>query len=166
MKPLSLEETKLKEEMKSRCLNQGTYIDENAKEKFKMLCHLEDFEIRYWELQSENQILKNKIALLNIMNEQNYNKYCKLLKENKILRDNAIHNDKVVDITNWQMMLLKAKIKKALEKIQLLIDIGFDYDGFRHASSLMTLIDELVGYAKESKDILEGNKIEKNITNI
>ena len=44
MKPLTLEETALKEEMKERCLAKGQYIDEKAKDKFKMLCHLEDFE--------------------------------------------------------------------------------------------------------------------------
>lgn len=62
MKPLTLEETKLKEEMKERCLNKGQYIDENAKAKFDMLCHLEDFEIQYWELQKENKELKRTIT--------------------------------------------------------------------------------------------------------
>ena len=37
MKPLNLEETRLKEEMKSRCLNKGQYIDENAKAKQKKI---------------------------------------------------------------------------------------------------------------------------------
>lgn len=58
MKPLTLEETTLKEEMKERCLAKGQYKDEKAKDKFKMLCHLEDFEIQYWELQQENNQLK------------------------------------------------------------------------------------------------------------
>lgn len=58
MKPLNLKETALKEEMKERCLTKGQYIDENAKAKFEMLCHLEDFEVQYWELQQENQQLK------------------------------------------------------------------------------------------------------------
>lgn len=61
MKPLSLKETALKEEMKERCLAKGQYIDENAKAKFDMLCHLEDFEVQYWELQKENQQLNDKI---------------------------------------------------------------------------------------------------------
>ena len=60
MKPLNLEETRLKEEMKERCLNKGQYIDENAKAKFDMLCHLEDFEIQYWELLKENKQLKEE----------------------------------------------------------------------------------------------------------
>ena len=44
--------------MKERCLAKGQYIDEKAKDKFKMLCHLEDFEIQYWELLKENKQLK------------------------------------------------------------------------------------------------------------
>ena len=59
MKPLTLEETRLKEEMKARCLAKGQYIDEKAKDKFDMLCHLEDFEVQYWELQQENKQLKD-----------------------------------------------------------------------------------------------------------
>ena len=79
MKPLTLEETRLKEEMKNNCLKVGKYKDEKAKDKFKMLCHLEDFEVQYWELQQEN----------------------------KILRENAENNDKVVDKVNWENQLLK-----------------------------------------------------------
>ena len=58
IKPLSERETELKEEMKSRCLNKGLYIDENAQEKFKMLCHLEDFEVKYHELEHNWNELK------------------------------------------------------------------------------------------------------------
>ena len=67
MKPLTLEETRLKEQMKERCLAKGQYIDENAKAKFDMLCHLEDFEVQYWELQQENK--KYKIVIENIICE-------------------------------------------------------------------------------------------------
>ena len=61
MKPLNLKEIALKEEMKERCLAKGQYIDENAKAKFEMLCHLEDFEVQYWELQQENKQLQKDI---------------------------------------------------------------------------------------------------------
>lgn len=64
MKPLNLEEIRLKEEMKSRCLNKGQYIDENAKAKFDMICHLEDFEVQYWNLEQENQKYKEAIDKL------------------------------------------------------------------------------------------------------
>ena len=70
MKPLTLEEVKLKEEMKERCLNKRQYIDENAKAKFDMLCRLEDFEVQYWELKKENEQLKD-----------NWNKLKKFLKD-------------------------------------------------------------------------------------
>ena len=84
MKPLTLEETRLKEEMKNNCLKVGKYKDEKAKDKFEMLCHLEDFEVQYWELQQEN----------------------------KILRENEEHNDKVVDKVNWENQLLKKENKQ------------------------------------------------------
>ena len=61
MKPLTLEETRLKEEMKNNCLKVGKYKNEKAKDKFEMLCHLEDFEVQYWELQQENKQLKDLI---------------------------------------------------------------------------------------------------------
>ena len=45
--------------------------------------------------------------------------YARGLKENKILRENAEHNDKVVDKVNWENMLLKKEnqeLKKQLEE--------------------------------------------------
>ena len=51
MKYLNEEEVKLLNEMKDRCLNGGQYKDENAKKKFNMLCHLEDFAVQYYNLQ-------------------------------------------------------------------------------------------------------------------
>ena len=59
MKGLSTEEVGLLTEMKDRCLNKGLYIDDNAEKKFKMLCHLEDFSIQYYELQNNWNELKN-----------------------------------------------------------------------------------------------------------
>lgn len=50
MKELTLDEISLLEEMKSNCLKKGQYIDDKAKDKFKILCHLEDFSIAYYEL--------------------------------------------------------------------------------------------------------------------
>ena len=51
----------------------------------------------------------------------------KLQQENKILRENAEHNDKVVDKVNWENMLLKKEnqdLKKQLENYKKL---GFKY---------------------------------------
>ena len=44
----------------------------------------------------------------------------KLEKENKILRENAEHNDKVVDKVNWENLKLKKELEEANEKILLL----------------------------------------------
>ena len=79
MKPLNLKETALKEEMKERCLAKGQYIDENAKAKFEMLCHLEDFEVQYWELQQQNKQQSEKIGKL----EDNWNELREWIIYNK-----------------------------------------------------------------------------------
>lgn len=92
MKPLTLEETALKEEMKERCLAKGQYIDEKAKDKFKMLCHLEDFEVQYWELQEENKQLKDLIDT--ILNFSFFKEECPL---NFSFEDNS-KEDKAQDV--------------------------------------------------------------------
>ena len=59
---------------------------------------IQEFADTIIQLQQENQSLK---------------------KENKILRENAEHNDKVVDKVNWENMLLKKEnqeLKKQLEE--------------------------------------------------
>ena len=50
MKPLTLEETGLKEELKRQYYEKEKLGIKNSRENFKLLCHLEDFEIQYWEL--------------------------------------------------------------------------------------------------------------------
>ena len=47
-----------------------------------------------------------------------------LMLENKILRENAEHNDKVVDKVNWENMLLKKENKQLKEQVQ---DLKADY---------------------------------------
>ena len=99
MKPLNLEETRLKEEMKERCLAKGQYKDEKAKDKFKMLCHLEDFEIQYWELLKENKQLKIQIsAREEVCNrlESNWNKlkeYLNYKSERAVGEDEYVYDE-------------------------------------------------------------------------
>ena len=64
MKYLNEEEVKLLNEMKDRCLNGGQYKDENAKKKFNMLCHLEDFAVHYYNLQ---EVIKEAREVINKM---------------------------------------------------------------------------------------------------
>lgn len=46
-----------------------------------------------------------------------------LEKENKILRENAEHNDKVVDKANWEKNLYKSRNEKAIKRLTLNGDI-------------------------------------------
>ena len=47
-----------------------------------------------------------------------YYEFKKLIKENERLKENAIHNDKVVDKAKWNEMLYKSRIEKALKYIE------------------------------------------------
>ena len=49
----------------------------------------------------------------------------KLEKENKILRENAEHNDKVVDKVNWENMLLKKENKQLKDLIDTILNFSF-----------------------------------------
>ena len=52
----------------------------------------------------------------------------KMLKENKILKENSYHNDKVVDKVNWENQLLKKQIK-TLDKTNIQLTSKLDrYD--------------------------------------
>ena len=66
MKELTLDEISLLEEMKSNCLKKGQYIDEKAKDKFNMLCHLEDFGIAYYELLDVIKEVRERLMKANI----------------------------------------------------------------------------------------------------
>lgn len=78
-----------------------------------------------------------------------------ILKENKILRENAENNDKVVDKVNWENMLLKKENKQLtdkLSKIETLIinhncdtgDIYYKYNSKFLKSELKQRILEIV----------------------
>ena len=92
----------------------------------------EELEIRCYELCKEkratdivNEIKSERIQKLMRRLEKRQEKVDKLERENKI-------------------------IKKYL---QLIIDLGFDYDGFNESEDLKKLIDELVRYAVLGRDV-------------
>lgn len=99
MKPLTLEETRLKEEMKDNCLTKGQYIDKKAEAKFKMLCHLEDFEVQYWKLQQENKKLTGAIQTYDILLKSN-------VEENKQLKIQISAREEVCNKleNNWNKL--------------------------------------------------------------
>lgn len=68
MKPLTLEETGLKEELKRQYFEESKQGVKNARDKFELLCHLENFELLYWELEKENEGQKEIIDKLKLEN--------------------------------------------------------------------------------------------------
>ena len=48
-----------------------------------------------------------------------------ILKENKILKENAEHNDKVVDKVNWENQLLKKENKQLKDLIDTILNFSF-----------------------------------------
>lgn len=95
LKPLTLEETRLKEEIKreffpySQRLEKGQY-----KKKFDMLCHLEDFEVQYWELDEENKRLRQDYAQI----VSNNCDYLLLEQENEKLKKVINKTNDAIDI--------------------------------------------------------------------
>ena len=86
-------------------------------------------------------------------------KVIELQQENEEMKTNTIpvlkHNiDALVDEVD-ELEDYKSRCEKASDKIQYIIDYGFDYDGFNTVESLKGLIDMLVDYAKQSKNILQ-----------
>lgn len=87
----------------------------------------------------------------------------KLYVENKILRKNAEHNDKVVNEARWRANIYKSRIYKAIEYIK-------DYDVFKEFSFPLMKRDEEnqvkssieyefnTSIKKELLDILRANK--------
>ena len=75
----------------------------------------------------------------------------RLNKENNILKKNAEHNDKVVDNVNWENMLLKKRIDKAIEYIEnyLCSDEYIQSDINSIANAFVKLVDILKGVNKE-----------------
>ena len=61
-----------------------------------------------------------------------------LKKENKILRENAEHNDKVVDKVNWENLKLKEENKRLYKTIEELSQYKYD----REEEDMMNYIIE------------------------
>ena len=128
MKPLTLEETRLKEEMKNNCLKVGKYKDEKAKEV--VLSEIENLQKENehldWvncHLRKTNEKLKERIAYLERSNnrregtileqrqeisdlEDNWNDLKKYAKE-IISTDNELYG---TDLLDKMLELEKAKV--------------------------------------------------------
>ena len=97
-----------------------------------------NIRIQFEQLQQENQSLK---------------------KENKILRENAEHNDKIVDKVNWENQKLKKQLEEANEKILLLqaSEPMLEYKKTLEENQQKEFIEWLESYLKlfDNKDIYE-----------
>lgn len=62
------------------------------------------------------------------------------------------NQEKIIKDLQEKVKYLKSKIENKDKWCQLIANIGYDYDGYRKAENLMSLIDELVRYALYSRD--------------
>ena len=76
-----------------------------------------------------------------------FEKYCDLQQENKILKENAENNDKVIDKVNWENMLLKKENKQLKSIIYELREHMLDIDykmGWQYVEYLDRLLPEKI----------------------
>lgn len=98
IKPLTLEETRIKEEMKHNCFWDNIhYKNDNSQKAFELLCHLEDFEIQCFELQEENIALNKGLSKTRLRRDKYKRKYLKEKRKNKDLQSVI---DKAIEFIN------------------------------------------------------------------
>ena len=148
-----------------------TELDEN----FKLSEWLVQKQKRIEELEKETDYLKDIVSNTELSDEIkkadkwsirelykiNYQRYQvnkRLRKENeRLIKINKEQANHLISKDNLYYEDYKSRNEKARDKIQYIIDYGFDYDGFNTVESLKGLIDMLVDYARQSKDILNGD---------
>ena len=109
--------------------------------------------------------MKDKIRLLNKLNTRNYNKYCELLKENKILKENNLAMQGEMCRT-WKK---SERIKKSLRKQNAILwRQKIEYiDRIKKALSLLSgfsgcqLCEHTQELAIKVEDILNGEEDEQ-----
>lgn len=62
----------------------------------------------------------------------------------------GLSNIQAIEMLLQELDKLQKQVELKDKYSELIIDIGFDYDGYSKAESLKELIDELVNYAKAS----------------
>ena len=83
-----------------------------------------------------------------------------ILKENKILKENAENNDKVVDKVNWENMLLKKKNKQLKDNWNMLKEyLKNRYDNGTESISYRQVFME-IREAMQVLEILEDKEVE------
>ena len=85
----------------------------------------EEFICKFYSCDNEEQFLKDIYHNLNCLQQ-----------ENKILRENAENNDKVVDKVNWENQLLKKENKQLKDNWNKLKEIAKSQSGFKKRADL------------------------------
>ena len=101
-----------------------------------------------------NKQYNNYIDMIEQLQQENQS----LEKENKILRENAEHNDKVVDKVNWENQKLKKQLEEAKEELELvrcdLHNRTSERDSYyRNIEMLENQQKEFVKYLENEKNI-------------
>ena len=89
------------------------------------------------------------------MNATLMSELAKLEEKNERLKFQLEYQQIISSKYRMRKNIYKSRCEKASDKMQYIIDYGFDYDGFNTVESLKGLIDMLVNYARESKNILQ-----------
>ena len=82
-----------------------------------------------------------------------------ILKENKILRENAEHNDKVVDKVNWENLKLKEQVdylRRSIErKEEIIMDVQNEIIPYTHeyVTKLINRQNNFIEYLENEKNI-------------
>ena len=110
----------------------------------------------------KDRFMKNGVFSLEYDKETLRDMVLELQEENKILRENAENNDKVVDNVNWENMLLKKEnkqLKDKISKIETLIinhncdtgDIYYKYNSKFLKSELKQRILDILNEVKNNE---------------
>lgn len=121
--------------------------EEREEYKFDHFKNIDEvmYYFNYWYKEEDVYSINRYLSLKDF----NYisNKYQELQKENEQLKEKVKYQ--------------KNKIDNKDKWCQLIVDIGFDYDGCNTIESLKGLIDELVRYALNSRDNYDYEEILK-----
>ena len=93
----------------------------------------------FQELKELHYLLKIKNDYIKQLQQENQS----LKKENKILRENAEHNDKVVDKTNWENLKLKNQQKEFIEYLENEKNIySYDISDYIYENIINTILSK------------------------
>ena len=136
---------------------------QTAKDEYKVktTTYITITKFEYEKLQQENQNLKEEVIALGkgltktrIRRDKYKRRYLKekwknkqLKKANEILKENAIHNDKVVDDTNWKIKRYKSvldEIREFIKKCSFSIEgITNEYHDIVYAEDIKEILDKV-----------------------